>query len=78
MKPLVRALSVSLLRLCHLEIELFSQKCSVVVLEPEVSMQTLAFNDFSRSEVLMKMGKAWTDDLLQSDQGELLRSFSKS
>lgn len=77
MKPLVRALSVSLLRLCHLEIELFSQKCSVVVLEPEVSMQTLAFNDFSRSEVLMEMGKAWTDDLLQSDRGELLRSFSK-
>ncbi|MEE8158473.1 MAG: patatin-like phospholipase family protein [Dehalococcoidia bacterium] len=77
LKPLVHALSVSLRSLCHLEVELFSQKCSVVVLEPEVSMQTLAFNDFSRSEVLMEMGKAWTNNLLQSDQGELLRSFSK-
>ncbi len=77
MKPLVRALSVSLLRLCHLEVELFSQKCSVVLLEPEVTMQTLSFNDFSRSEVLMELGKAWTDDLLQSDRGELLRSFSR-
>ncbi len=78
LKPLARALSVSLMRLCYLEVELFSQRCLVVLLEPIVDLHRYSFNDFSKTETLMETGKSWTEDFLRSPEGELLRSFSRS
>ncbi len=39
LKPLSRALQVSMTRLCHLEVDWFSQRCPVVALEPEVPLE---------------------------------------
>ena len=78
LKPLSRALQISMIRLCHLEVDWFSQRCPVVALEPEVSVEGFTFDDFSKTPDLMKEGKAWTETFLQSDRGRLLRSFSKS
>ena len=77
LKPLARALHVSLVRLCHLELGWFSQRCQVVALEPAMSLEGHDFNDFSQSSFLMETGRAWTEEFLQSDGGELLRSFSE-
>lgn len=78
LKPLGRALQVALLRLCHLEVAWFSQRCPVVILDPELPLEGHTFNDFSKTPLLMQRGKAWTDDFIQSNEGELLRSFSSS
>lgn len=77
-KPLGRALQVALVRLCHLEIESFSQRCPVVALNPKVQLEGHAFDDFSKTSRLIEEGKAWTEAYLDSDEGELLRSFSRS
>ena len=77
LKPLARALHVSLVRLCHLEVGWFSQRCSVVALEPAMNLEGHDFNDFSKSAILMETGRAWTEEFLQSAGGELLRSFSR-
>ena len=77
LKPLARALHVSLVRLCHLEVRWFSQRCPVVALEPAMNLEGHDFNDFSKSAVLMESGRAWTEEFLQSNEGELLRSFSR-
>ena len=77
LKPLARALSAALIRLCHLEVELFSQRCSVVLLEPQLDLHGHSFNDFSKTALLMEGGKSWTEGFLQSSEGELLRSFSR-
>ena len=77
LKPLTRALSATITRLCHLEVELFSEQCQVVLIEPEVSIESLSFNDFSHTLDLMERGKAWTRSLLESEKGELLRSFAR-
>ena len=77
LKPLARALHASLVRLCHLEVRWYSELCPVVALEPALNLDGLEFNDFSKSADLMKTGKAWTEEFLQSDSGELLRSFSR-
>jgi hypothetical protein len=34
------------------------------------------FNDFTKTEELMDKGRQWTEDLLGSEEGELLRSFA--
>ena len=75
LKPLSRALQVSMIRLCHLEVDWFSQRCPVVALEPEVPLEGITFDDFSRSSELLEMGRAWTENFIQSDRGQLLRSF---
>ena len=77
-KPLGRALQVALVRMCHLEEESFSLRCPVVALHPEVPLKSHTFDDFSKTPLLIEEGKAWTEAYLQSDQGELLRSFSRS
>ena len=77
LKPLARALHVSLVRLCHLEVGWFSQRCPVVALEPAMNLEGHDFNDFSKSAILMETGRAWTEEFLQSEGGELLRSFSR-
>ncbi len=77
LKPLSRALQLALVRLCHLEVASFSQRCPVVALDPEVSLEGHTFNDFSKTSRLIDEGKAWTENFLQSKEGELLRSFSR-
>ena len=76
LKPLSRALQVSMIRLCHLEVDWFSQRCPVVALEPEVPLEGFTFDDLSRAPDLLERGKAWTETLFRSDEGQLLRSFS--
>ena len=78
LKPLSRALQVSMMRLCHLQVEWFSQRCPVVALEPEVPLEGFTFDDFSRTPDLMERGRAWTENFMQSDRGQLLRSFSRT
>jgi len=77
LKPLSRALQVALVRLCHLEVECFSQRCPVVALDPEMPLEGHTFNDFSRTPLLIEEGKAWTEAFLRSNEGQLLRSFSR-
>ena len=77
-KPLGRALQVALVWLCHLEVESLSQRCPVVALHPEVPLKGHTFDDFSKTPLLIEGGKAWTESYLQSNQGELLRSFTRS
>ena len=78
LKPMARAIHASLVRLCHLEVRWYSQRCPVVALEPALNIERHEYNDFSKSAILMETGKAWTEKFLQSDSGELLRSFSRS
>ena len=73
---LARALSVSFIRLCHLEVEWFSQLCPVVALDPKVPLRGHRFNDFPKTAYLMERGKSWTEDYIKSSQGDLLRSFA--
>ena len=77
LKPMARAIHASLVRMCHLEIRWYSQRCPVVRLEPALDLGRHDFNDFSKSAVLMEMGRVWTEEFLQSNGGELLRSFSR-
>ena len=77
LKPLGRALQVALLRLCHLEVDWFSERCPVVTLEPEVPLEGFTFDDFSRTPDLLESSKAWTEIFIQSDRGQLLRSFTR-
>ena len=77
LKPLGRALQVALDRLCQLEVAWFSHRCPVVVLDPVVPLEGHTFNDFSKTPFLLERGKTWTEDFLRSDQGMLLRSFSR-
>ena len=78
LKPLARALQVALMRLCHMEVESYSQRCPVVALHPEVPLEGHTFDDFSKSPSLIGGGKSWTEAFLQGNQGELLRSFARS
>ena len=75
LKPLSRALQVSMIRICHLEVEWFSQRCPVVALEPEMPLNGFTFDDFSRTPELLEKAEAWTEKFIQSDRGQLLRSF---
>ena len=77
LKPMARAIHESLVRLCHLEVRWYSQRCPVVALEPALNLKGHEFDDFSKSAGLMETGKAWTEEFLQSKGGELLRSFSR-
>ncbi len=77
LKPLGRALQVALDRLCQLEVAWFSHRCPVVVLDPVVPLGGHTFNDFSKTPFLLERGKTWTEDFLRSDQGVLLKSFSR-
>ena len=65
-----------MIRLCHLEVDWFSQRCPVVALDPDISVEGHTFDDFSRTPELLEKGRAWTERFLRSDQGELLRSFA--
>lgn len=76
-KPLGRALQIALIRLCHLEVESFSQRCQVVYLHPDLPLKGHTFDDFSGTPLLIEGGKAWTEAYLNSDEGELLKSFSR-
>ena len=78
LKPMARVIHASLFRLCHLEVRWYSQHSPVVALEPDLNLERHDFNDFSKSTVLMEAGRTWTEAFLGSDQGELLRSFSRS
>ena len=75
LKPLSRALQVAMIRLCHREVDWFSEKCPVALLEPEVPLEGFTFDDFSRTPDLLERGKAWTENFIQGDRGQLLRSF---
>ena len=77
LKPLSRALQVSMMRLCHLEVDWFSQRCPVVALEPEVPLEGFTFDDFSKTADLLERSKDWTANFIQSDRGELLRRFPR-
>ena len=77
LKPLSRALQLSMIRLCHLEVDAFSQRCPVVALEPEVPLEGFTFDDFSRTPDLLERAKVWTENFIQSDPAELLRSFPR-
>ncbi len=77
LKPLGRALQVALDRLCQLEVAWFSDRCPVVVLDPVVPLEGHTFMDFSKTPFLLERGKTWTEDFLRSDQGVLLKSFSR-
>ncbi len=78
LKPLSRALQVAMIRLCHREVDWFSEKCPVALLEPEVPLEGFTFDDFSRTPDLLERGKAWTENFIQSDRGQLLRSFARN
>ena len=75
LKPLARALTATLTRLCHLEVEFFSQRGAVALLEPQVPLERHRFNDLSKAEILIDAGKAWTELFLESADGALLRGF---
>ncbi len=77
LKPLGRALQVALDRLCQLEVAWFSQRCPVVVLDPVVPLEGHTFNDFSKTPFLLEKGRTWTEAFLRSEQGFLLKSFSR-
>ena len=36
------------------------------------------FDDSSKTPILIERGKAWTEAYLNSDKGELMKSFSRS
>ena len=77
LKPLTRALQVSMIRSCHREVDWFSQQCPVVALEPVMPLEGYTFDDFSNTPDLLERGRTWTESFLQNDQGELLRSFAR-
>ena len=77
LKPLSRALQVAIIRLCHREVDWFSERCPVVALEPEVPLEGFTFDDFSRTPDLLERGKVWTENFMNSERGQLLRSFAR-
>lgn len=77
LKPMSRALQVALNRLCQLEVAWFSHRCPLVVLNPVVPLEGHNFNDFSKTLFLVEKGRTWTEAFLRSDQGVLLKNFSR-
>lgn len=77
LKPTARALQGSLIRRCRLAVLWFSQRCPVVLLEPDLSLDNHTFNDFSKTKDLIEKGKQWTEDYLLGERGEWPRSFAE-
>jgi hypothetical protein len=48
----------------------------VVRLAADLLLDGHSFNDFTKTEELIDNGRQWTEDLLGSEEGELLRSFA--
>lgn len=62
--PISRALWVSLGRLCQLEVERFRARCPVLLLWPDLDVETYKREDFTRTMELIGQAKEWAVDFL--------------
>ncbi len=73
---LKRAVWVSLDQLCHLERQRFQERCSLVILEPDIGiLEHDERNDFLNAKSFIEKSKQWSKQFISSEDSAELRSF---